>query len=267
MRSKIVSNDIPTRLTVAFVVSLVSLLMVAESAQAKRIVGTNGPDRLVGTAKADKIKARRGDDRVKGRGGKDRLAGGPGADRLNARDGGPDRAVKGGPGKDICKVDAADLAKLKGCETAKVAGGGGPGQNCVTPPKEPRLPARAAHGDPPPPQFSDAFYAITITLNVSADGLTGDELPIAIEEVCDVPEQLAAEAAQLVGGDGMGIITGATRVFENGVELQGAAATTALGGADAMTLRAQLKRPAEWRQNEKGEAVPTFDVSRADITD
>ena len=65
----------------------------------------------------------------------------------------------------------------------------------------------------------------------------------------------------------MGIITGATKVFENGVELQGAAATTALAGADAMTLRAQLRRPAQWRQNEKGDPVPTFDVSRADITD
>ena len=243
------------------------MVAAPQSAHAKRIVGTNGPDRLVGTAKADKIKALGGADRVKGKAGRDRLKAGPGADRVNAVDGKRDRAVKGGPGRDVCKVDAADLPKLKGCETAKVAGGGGPGQNCVTPPKEPRLPARAAHGDPPPPQFSDAFYAITITLNVSADGLTGDELPIAIEEVCDVPEQLAAEAAQLVGGDGMGIITGATKVFENGVELQGAAATTALAGADAMTLRAQLRRPAQWRQNEKGDPVPTFDVSRADITD
>ena len=179
-----------SRIKRALAAFVLAALMVAapQSAHAKRIVGTNGPDRLVGTAKADKIKALGGADRVKGKAGRDRLKAGPGADRVNAVDGKRDRAVKGGPGRDVCKVDAADLPKLKGCETAKVAGGGGPGQNCVTPPKEPRLPARAAHGDPPPPQFSDAFYAITITLNVSADGLTGDELPIAIEEVCDVPE-------------------------------------------------------------------------------
>jgi Ca2+-binding RTX toxin-like protein len=244
-------------------------LVVAVPADAKRIVGTKGPDHLVGTPKADKIKAGRGDDRVKGRGGKDRLAGGPGDDRLNARDGKADRVVKGGPGNDICRVDEADLANVKGCETARVGKGGTggppPGLNCVTA-KEPRIPARALRGDPVL-QFSDAFYALTITLNVSADGLTDDELPIAIEEVCDVPASLAAEGAQLAGGEGIGIIAGATRVFQNGTELQGAAATTAVAGADAMTLRAQLKRPAQWRQNEKGAAVPTFGVSRADITD
>ena len=247
--------------------TLVAALSVvsAEQAQAKRIVGTKSADRLVGTKQADRIKALRGDDRVKGKAGRDRLAGGPGADRVNAVDGKADRAVKGGPGKDVCKVDAADLSRMKGCETAKVKGGGGPGQNCVVV-NEPRL-RGALRGDVPP-TFSDPFFAITITLGVSADGLTGDELPISIEDVCDVPQQLQTEAAQLVGGDGIAIVDAGTRVFDAiGQELKGNAATTALAGADSLTLRGRLKRPAQWRQNEKGQAIPTFEISRADITD
>jgi hypothetical protein len=236
------------------------LLGAAESAHAKRVVGTNGPDRLVGTAKADQIRSLAGDDRIKGRGGKDRLSAGPGTDRINAVDGKRDRAVSGGPGDDVCRIDAADLSRMKGCESAKVAGGAGAGE-CVTAPK-PRL-----RGDLPP-TFGDAFHAITLTLNASADGLNGDELPISIEEVCDVPQQLAAEAAQLIGGAGIAIIGGDTRIFDAvGQELTGDAATTALAEADSLTLKAQLQRPAQWRQDEKGQPVPTFGTSRADITD
>ena len=109
---------------VAFVVvaALASLLLAsAGPAQAKRIRGTKGPDKIAGTAKADVIKALRGNDRIKGRGGRDRLFGGRGADRLNAVDGRRDRVVSGGPGKDICRVDAIDRAKVKGCETVKIA--------------------------------------------------------------------------------------------------------------------------------------------------
>ncbi len=258
-------RTIRTRLLVAIAGAglLATLAMVpAEPAHAKRIVGTKGSDRLVGTAKADKIKSLRGDDRVKGRGGKDRLLGGRGADRLNAVDGKRDRAVRGGAGKDFCRVDAADLPRMRGCEKARVKGGGpGGGQNCVTP-QEPRL-----RGDVPP-VFSDPFYAITITVNASADGLDGNGLPISIEEVCDVPPPLATEAAQLVGGEGVAIIGAATRVFDaGGKELEGAAATAALAGADSVTLRAQLKRPAQWQQDEDGQPVPTFATNRADITD
>ena len=61
------------------VVGVIGSLALAGAgpAQAKRMLGTKGPDKIVGTAKADVIKARGGDDRVKGRGGKDRLWGGP----------------------------------------------------------------------------------------------------------------------------------------------------------------------------------------------
>jgi RTX calcium-binding nonapeptide repeat (4 copies) len=137
----------------------------AGSALAKRIVGTSGPDKIVGTNKADRINARAGNDRVNGRGGndrlkgskgrdrlaggkgrdkldgsagkdrirgakgKDRMGGNKGADRLNAVDGKRDRAVHGGPGKDVCTIDQADLPVLRSCERAKVrhVGGGGGG--------------------------------------------------------------------------------------------------------------------------------------------
>jgi hypothetical protein len=98
--------------------------------------------------------------------------------------------------------------------------------------------------------------------------MTGDELPISIEDVCDVPQSLAAEAAQLVGGDGVALISPATQVFDaTGQQLTGAAATTALAEADTVVLKAQLVPPAGWRQDEDGEPVPTFSASRADITD
>ena len=268
---------------VAFVVlaTLASLLLVsAGPAQAKRIHGTKGPDQIAGTAKADLIKSLRGNDRIKGRGGRDRLFGGRGADRLNAVDGRRDRVISGGPGKDICRVDATDQAKMKGCETVKIATGRGPGAGgsgpgaelvCASPPAEARLAAaglrRAVRGDPPP-AFSDPFYAITVTLKASADGLNGDELPISIEEVCDVPERLESEAAKLIGGEGAALISSETKVFDaGGQQLTGDAATTALAGADTVSLKAQLKRPAQWRQDEDGQPVPTFQTSRADITD
>jgi hypothetical protein len=273
--------------------------------------GTRGADRIVGTAKADVIKSLGGNDRIKGRGGsdrlsggagKDRLAGGPGrdrlsggrgADRLNAVDGRADRVVKGGPGKDICRVDPADEFKAQGCEIVKIVTPGAPGaprapgapgvpgapsvpgapgvpggpKVCAAPPEDAAL-ARVAQDDDPPPTFSNAFYAITTTITASADGMTGNELPISIEDVCDVPQSLAAEAAQLVGGDGVALTGPATQVFDaTGQQLTGDAATTALAEADTVVLKAQLARPAEWRQDEDGAPVPTFSVSRADIPD
>jgi hypothetical protein len=246
------------------VVAVLSSLMLALTApaDAKRIRGTKGPDRIVGTGKADVIKALRGNDRVKGRAGRDRLLGGRGADRLNSVDGRRDRLVSGGPGKDVCRVDPADQTRMKSCETVKIVRRGGPGPAvCVSPPPD------AAQEDQPP-TFSDPFYTVTITLNASVDGLNGDELPVSIEEVCDVPKSLESEAAQLIGGDGVALISSATKVFDSGgQQLTGDAATTALAGADSVSLRAQLERPAGWRVNEDGAPVPTFETSRADITD
>jgi Ca2+-binding RTX toxin-like protein len=316
---------------IAFVVVALASLMLASAgaAQAQRMSGTAGADRIVGTAKADVIKSGAGNDRIEGRGGRDwlsggrgsdrlaggsgrdrlsggrgsdrlaggsgrdRLSGGRGADRLNTVDGRADRVVMGGPGTDICRVDPADEAKVKGCEIVKIIEPGAPGVPgvpgapdvpsvpsvpgapaapggptvCAAPPEDAAL-ARVALDDDPPPVFSDAFYAITTTITASADGLTGTDLPISIEDVCDVPQSLATEAAQLVGGDGVALITPATQVFDpTGVLLTGDAATTAVSEADTVVLKAQLLPPGGWRQDEDGAPVPTFSVSRADITD
>jgi hypothetical protein len=40
-----------------------------------------------------------------------------------------------------------------------------------------------------------------------------------------------------------------------------------LAEADTLSLKAQLQRPAGWRQDEDGQPVPTFSTIRADITD
>jgi len=295
------------RRSIAFVVvaaALASLMLAsAGPAQAKRMFGTKGADRIVGTAKADVINSLGGNDRIKGRGGSDRLSGGagrdrlsggrgrdrlfggPGADRLNAVDGGADRVVKGGPGKDVCRVDPADELRAQGCEIVKIVTPGPPrvpavpgpsgvpgvpaGPKVCAAPREEAMIARVAQDDDdPPPTFSNAFYAITTSISASADGMTGDELPISIEDVCDVPQSLAAEAAQLVGGDGVALISPATQVFDaTGQQLTGAAGTTALAEADTVVLKAQLVPPAGWRQDEDGAPVPTFSASRADITD
>jgi Ca2+-binding RTX toxin-like protein len=277
-------------LIVAVLTSLI--LTLAGPAQAARIVGTKGSDRLVGTARADVIKARGGNDRVKGGRGRDRLWGGRSADRLNAVDGLRDGVVSGGLGKDVCRVDPADRPNVKGCETVKIVRGGGPrgggpgapapgapapgapapgaGVSCATPPEDARFTGDApAHiaGDPAP-TFSNAFYATTVTLNVSADEIVGDQLPISIEEVCDVPNALLGEAAQLIGGGGVAILSPTTQVVDAlGQQLTGDAATAALLDADTLSLKAQLLPPAQWSQDEDGEPVPTFTVSRADITD
>jgi hypothetical protein len=215
---------------------------------------------------------------------------------LNAVDGRADRVIKGGPGKDICRVDPADELKTQGCEIVKIVTPGAPGapsapgvpaapsvpavpgapsvpgapggpKVCAAPPEDAAL-ARVAQDGDPPPTFSDAFYAITTTITASADGMTGNELPVSIEAVCDVPQSLAAEAAQLVGGDGVALISPATQVFDaTGQQLTGAAATTALAEADTVVLEAQLLPPGGWSQDEDGAPVPTFSASRADITD
>lgn len=82
------------------------------------------------------------------------------------------------------------------------------------------------------------------------------------------PQGLAGEAAQLIGGEGVALMTSATQVYDAaGQALTGDAVATALTGADSVSLKAQLLRPAQWRQDEDGAPVPTFQASRVDITD
>jgi Ca2+-binding RTX toxin-like protein len=61
---------------------VVALLALAAVAQAKTMVGDNGPDHLTGTAHADLLKGLGGKDTLTGRAGQDRLFGGRGPDVL-----------------------------------------------------------------------------------------------------------------------------------------------------------------------------------------
>jgi hypothetical protein len=118
-----------------------------------------------------------------------------------------------------------------------------------------------------PPRFSSAFYARTFTLDASLDGLDGKDLPISIEEVCDVPKALAKQAGQLAGTDGIALLSARTRVWLDRTPLQGDAAVAALDGADTAALRVRLAPRRRWGEDEDGDKVPTFTARRITITD
>jgi hypothetical protein len=135
--------------------------------------------------------------------------------------------------------------------------------------------ARAA-GDPggggeddedAPPKFSAAFYKLTFTLDVSVDGMDGTELPISIEDVCDIAKRRAKEAAQLAGGDGVALLLPRTTVWQGRTRLTGTAAAAALDGADTATLRVRLAPRRSWHEDEDGDPVATFSTRRITITD
>ena len=143
------------------------------------------------------------------------------------------------------------------------------GSNCIGEEEgEDAEEARVAGGEEDgPPKFSAAFYGLTITLDASLDGLEGRALPVAVEEVCDVPKSLSHEAAQLAGADGIALVRATTAVRLDGKRLQGKAATAALGDADTAVLRVRLAPPRSWRADEEGERLPTFIARRIKITD
>ena len=127
-----------------------------------------------------------------------------------------------------------------------------------------------AHGageDEGPPKFTVAFYRHLLTLEVSLDGADGSQLPISIEEVCDVPRRLRKQAARLAGGEGIAVLLRRTTVWQDGVQLIGQDATTAIDGADTAFLRVRLKHRPTWREDEDGNPVPTFKTGRIEITD
>ena len=133
--------------------------------------------------------------------------------------------------------------------------------------EEAQADSEAEEDEGSPPKFSSAFYKRTFTLDTSMDGIQGREIPISIEEVCDVPKARAKEAAQLVGGDGVALLRPGTRVRLDGKTVQGKAATTALDGADTAVFTVRLARPRYWREDEEGNPTPTFTARRIEITD
>jgi hypothetical protein len=144
------------------------------------------------------------------------------------------------------------------------------GENCVGEVEDARAHAAGDSGgeeEGAPPKLSPAFYRHAVTLEVSADGLDGEELPISIEEVCDVPKARAKDAAQLAGSDGVALRLPRTTVYEDGALLIGPAATAVVDGADTAVVRGRLARPSAWREDEDGSRIPTFRAGRIEVTD
>jgi hypothetical protein len=165
---------------------------------------------------------------------------------------------------------AAVVALLAAAPTASAHGTDEPaGKGCVGA-EEARVHAAGDSGgedEGAPPKFSSAFYRRVLTLDVSLDGMDGRELPISIEEVCDVPKSLKKQAAQLAGADGVALMQPWTTVWEGEEQLLGQAGEQAVAGADTAILRVRLARPGSWRQDEDGDKVATFKTRRVEITD
>ena len=125
------------RLPLAFVVGcVVATLTVAlvESAHAKRIVGTNGPDRLVGTAKADQDQgsSRQGPRQGPGRKGSTLGRARRRPPECPRRQAGPCR--QGRPGQGRLQDRRGGSGQDEELRDGEVGKGGGPGagQNCVS---------------------------------------------------------------------------------------------------------------------------------------
>ena len=118
-----------------------------------------------------------------------------------------------------------------------------------------------------PPRFTAAFYRRLLVLEVSLDGADGSELPISIEEVCNVPKRFKGQAAQLAGGEGVALLLARTTVWQDGSQVTGDDLAAAIDGADTASLRVRLRQPSAWGKDEDGNKVPTFRSGRAEITD
>jgi hypothetical protein len=127
--------------------------------------------------------------------------------------------------------------------------------------------AHTSGEDGGPPRFTAAFYRRLLVLEVSLDGADGSELPISIEQVCNVPKRLKRQAAQLAGGEGVAVLLPRTTVWQGDTQVTGDHVAAAIDGADTASLRVRLRQPSAWHEDEDGNRVPTFRVGRVEITD
>jgi hypothetical protein len=138
------------------------------------------------------------------------------------------------------------------------------GKRCVAAEEAVIHPAGSDEG---PPKFTAAFYRHMYTVDASLDGADGNDLPISIETICDVPKKLRKQAAQLAGSDGVAQVLARTQVWQDGTQLTGDDASTAIDGADTATIRVRLIKRPKWSKDEDGEPLPTFRAGRIEITD
>jgi hypothetical protein len=146
-------------------------------------------------------------------------------------------------------------------------------------------------GDDGPPSLSSALFGITLTLDASLEGIDDDgTLPLDIDGVCGLPAGLASDGAKLVQLSGVALLSDNTGIWtcagsaeeagsdnaaecgdvpeQGGTLLQGEEAMTTLDNdADTAFVGVQLVPRADWRQDEDGEPLPTFDAYWVKITD
>ncbi len=168
-------------------------------------------------------------------------------------------------------IGAAALAMILAlcCAQPSAAGESAPKRGCVM------AEEASVHGagdsgeedEDAPPRFTRGFYKLTLSLEVSLDGIEGRELPVSIEGICGVPRAYAKQAMQLAGADGVAIVYRSTTVFEGRTRLLGEKAIDVIGGADSADMRARLASSRNWREDEDGNKVATFKAQRVDVTD
>jgi hypothetical protein len=124
-----------------------------------------------------------------------------------------------------------------------------------------------ASGDDDPPEFSPAFYRRLLLLEVSLDEADGAELPIAIDEVCNVSRRLKPQAAQLAGGKGVALLLARTIVWRGRAKVPPRAVARVLDGADTASLWVRLRQRRTWHDDRDGNPVPHFWTDRIEIAD
>ena len=126
---------------------------------------------------------------------------------------------------------------------------------------------RASGDDGGPSRFGPALYRRLLVLEVSLDRAHGAEVPISIEEVCNVPRRLRREAGELAGGQGVALLLACTTVWSRDARVPPGSVGRALDGADTALLSVRLRQRRAWRKYEDGDAVPTFTTEQITITD
>jgi hypothetical protein len=124
----------------------------------------------------------------------------------------------------------------------------------------------ASGDDDEAPRLGPALYRRLLVLEVSVDGANGAELPIAIEEVCNVSRRLREEAAQLAGGQGVAELLARTTVWRGHARVPAGRVARALDGADTAWVWVRLRQRRTWRDDRDGNPVPSFWTERIQIT-
>lgn len=172
-----------------------------------RVFGHAGRDNLRGDAGSDWLSGGDDGDSLNGGEGADRVMGSAGDDFLEGRDAARDIRVHGGPGRDRCRVDTADLAIVASCEVIEAG----------APPPPP--PGRGGGGSGGGAQFvaftlssatgTECTQGTTCEMTLTGKGAKNGS--VAVEPGDRIVGQFSAD----VKADGTWAVTGEYGCFEN----------------------------------------------------